>query len=136
MWGLALGVLLLGLWGMTQSKGSRVAFAMVVIGAVFVLKPVFGHDHSRPELDSWYNQLASGRGPCCGGPKVDATVLTDIDWESKNGQYRVRIDGKWYDVHPDAVLTGPNLDGRTLVWPVKAWWGGLTVRCFMPGPMT
>lgn len=92
------------------------------------------HDHNRPSLDSWYQTLNSGKGLCCGGPKVDATVLTDVDWETKGGHYRVRIEGEWHDVPDDAVLSGPNLDGRTLVWPIKGW-GGLSIRCFMPGVM-
>lgn len=93
------------------------------------------HDHNRPGLDSWYSALRSGKGPCCGGPKIDATVLVDADWQSKDGRYRVRLEGQWHDVPEDAVLSGPNLDGRTLVWPIKGY-SGLTIRCFMPGAMT
>lgn len=40
-----------------------------------------------------------------------------------------------YDVPDDAVLTQPNLYGKTMVWPIKGW-GGLTIRCFIPGSMT
>lgn len=93
------------------------------------------HDHSRPGLDGWYQGLRSGKGSCCDGPGVDAYSLADVDWESKAGRYRVRIEGQWHDVPPEAVLDGPNLDGRTLVWPIKGY-GGLTIRCFMPGAMT
>jgi len=107
----------------------------VLVALALWAAPAMAHDHSRPGLNNWYQSLKSGRGPCCDGPGVDAYSLADVDWESKNGRYRVRIEGQWYDVPPDAVLTVPNLDGRTIVWPIKGW-GGLTIRCFMPGSMT
>lgn len=98
------------------------------------VRPARAHDHDRPNLDSWYSGLRSGKGACCDGPKVDAKYLADADWESKDGHYRVRIDGEWIDVPDDAVLKEPNRDGRTLVWP--SWADGRrTVRCFIPGVM-
>ena len=100
---------------------------------LFSVSAASAHDHSRPHLNGWYKGLESGRGPCCDG--TDHSYVADVDWESKAGRYRVRIDGAWHDVPPEAVLPGPNLDGRTLVWPIKGW-GGLTIRCFMPGSMT
>lgn len=90
--------------------------------------------YANSPLKSWFDSLASKRGPCCSD--ADGTALSDVDWESKNGSYKVRIDGKWYDVPEDAVLTQPNLSGKTMVWPTMGWWGGLTIRCFIPGPMT
>jgi hypothetical protein len=93
------------------------------------------HDHARPALDGCYPTLRSGKGPCCDGPGVDALHLSDVDWESKDGGYRVRIDGEWVDVPEDAVLKEANRDGRTLVWPT--WRDGKrAVRCFIPGVMT
>ena len=112
-----------------------VAVCFIVL-ICLVAYPVFAHDHNRPGLDQWYGTLQSKKwGPCCGGPSVDAKTLDGPDWETKNGHYRVKIDGVWYDVDDDAVLKQPNLDGRTLVWPVGGW-GGITIRCFMPGSLT
>ena len=54
--------------------------------------------------------------------------------ESSNGHYRVPIEGEWVEVPDDAVITG-NRVGRTMVWPIRGY-GGLTIRCFMPGSMT
>jgi hypothetical protein len=36
------------------------------------------------------------RDPCCDG--TDAERVDDADWETKDGQYRVRINGEWVDV--------------------------------------
>lgn len=84
-------------------------------------------------LKPWFDSLKSGKGPCCSD--ADGYAVADPDWESKDGHYRVRIEGQWIDVPPDAVITEPNLAGRTMVWPIKVL-GSITIRCFMPGPMT
>lgn len=107
------------------------AAALLIVAAT----PAHGHEHSRPDLDGWFTGLKSGKGPCCGGPSVDAVVVQDPDWESRDGHYRVRLGEVWYDVPDDAVITEPNRYGRTLVWPITGW-GGTTIRCFLPGPMT
>lgn len=116
----------------------RILVALVISVAVgwLCIGAASAHDHSRPALDSWYPTLRSPAGSnCCDGPSVDAVHLADVDWESRAGRYRVRIDGEWIDVPPGAVLDVPNRDGRTLVWP--GWLDGKrTVRCFMPGAMT
>jgi hypothetical protein len=95
--------------------------------------PALAHDASRPELNSWFDHLASGKGLCCSF--ADGMALSDVDWESANGHYRVRLDGQWIDVPDDAVITEPNRAGRTMVWPMKSPLG-TSIRCFMPGSMT
>jgi hypothetical protein len=88
---------------------------------------------SNPELKAWFNGLKSGKGPCCSD--ADGTAISDADWESGGGHYRVRIDGEWVEVPDEAVITEPNRVGRTMVWPIRGYLG-LTIRCFMPGSMT
>lgn len=89
--------------------------------------------YAQSPLKQWFDSLKSGKGNCCSD--ADGSVVKDADWESKDGRYRVRLDGRWYDVDEDAVITEPNRYGRTMVWPISGW-DGLTIRCFMPGPMT
>jgi hypothetical protein len=89
--------------------------------------------NSNPELKAWFDSLKSGKGPCCSD--ADGTALSDVDWESKSGHYRVRLEGEWIDVPDDAVITAPNRIGRTMVWPMYRD-GKITPRCFMPGSMT
>ena len=84
-------------------------------------------------LKEWFDSLRSGKGPCCSD--ADGSAVSDVDWESRNGHYRVRIEGEWLDVPDEAVITEPNRVGRTMVWPIRGY-SGLTIRCFMPGSMT
>jgi hypothetical protein len=91
------------------------------------------HDPSHPELKAWFDSLRSGKGPCCSD--ADGTAVSDVDWQSVNGHYRVRLDGEWIDVPDEAVITEPNRVGRTMVWPLRGYMG-TTIRCFMPGSMT
>ena len=106
------------------------------------IAPAEAHDASHPELDGWYKKLESGKGPCCDGS--DSVHVEPSDWETQNkprSHYRVRLDGVWADVPDEAVVTGPNRDGRTLVWYYDGWTGhsgipGKVIKCFMPGTMT
>ncbi len=85
-------------------------------------------------LKPWFDHLASpGGGLCCSD--ADGTALSDVDWETHDGHYRVRIGGEWIDVPANAVITVPNLAGRTMVWPYYVD-GQPVIRCFMPGSMT
>jgi hypothetical protein len=89
--------------------------------------------YANSPLKQWFDSLRSGKGPCCSD--ADGSAVSDVDWESRDGHYRVRIEGDWVDVPEEAVITEPNRAGRTMVWPIRGY-GGLTIRCFMPGSMT
>jgi hypothetical protein len=117
-------------------------FALGVFG--FGLSAAIGRDvdgrYAGSPLHEWFEHLSSGKGPCCSD--ADGTALSDVDWESKDGHYRVRIDNRWWDVPDEAVIKEPNRAGRTMVWPVyyngyaAALHGHVEIRCFMPGSMT
>ena len=89
--------------------------------------------YSLSPLKPWFDSLRSGKGPCCSD--ADGFAVSDPDWETKSGHYRVRIDNEWIDVPDDAVITEPNRAGRTMVWPINGSLG-ISIRCFMPGSMT
>ncbi|TCU76608.1 hypothetical protein EDE08_102144 [Bradyrhizobium sp. R2.2-H] len=120
--------------------------------ALIALAASSGHARDRgqfantnPELKAWFDSLRSGKGPCCSD--ADGSALSDSDWDSKDGHYRVRVprygyalDGQqqelvWVDVPEEAVISEPNRVGRTMVWPIYGYMG-VTIRCFMPGSMT
>ncbi|WP_139031360.1 hypothetical protein [Bradyrhizobium sp. ORS 375] len=94
--------------------------------------------YANSPLKGWFEKLRSGKGPCCSD--ADGTALSDIDWEMKDGRYRVRIEGIWWPVPDEAVVTEPNRIGRTMVWPVyyRELNTGLRIdiRCFLPGSMS
>ena len=89
--------------------------------------------YANSPLKPWFDSLKSSKGLCCS--VADGFAVADPDWESRDGHYRVRIDGEWITVPDDAVITEPNLAGRTMVWPIKGSLG-ITIRCFLPGSMS
>jgi hypothetical protein len=84
-------------------------------------------------LKPWFDQLRSGKGPCCSD--ADGSAVGDADWDTRNGHYRVRLEGEWVEVPEDAVVAGPNRAGRTMVWLMYQD-GKPAVRCFIPGSLT
>ena len=118
-----------------------IGLILIVIGVVCLsLAKAYPHDDGRyanSPLKPWFDQLHSGKGPCCSD--ADGALVADADWDSRDGHYRVRIEGQWIDVPDDAVIKEPNRDGRTIVWgyPMKGWGsGGYFIRCFIAGSMT
>ena len=109
--------------------------AFGVIAAAFIGSVQARDDgrYSLSPLKPWFDSLRSGKGPCCSD--ADGFAVSDPDWESVSGHYRVRIDNEWIDVPDDAVITEPNRAGRTMVWPIRGSLG-ISIRCFMPGSMT
>jgi hypothetical protein len=89
--------------------------------------------YANSPLKPWFESLHSKRGEhCCAD--VDGIAISDVDWDTTDGHYRVRITGEWINVPDDAVITEPNRAGRTMVWPFYLD-GHPIVRCFMPGSM-
>lgn len=138
-------------WIGTATRRRRVAGLACVLVLIALAAP-FGHARDRgqfvntnADLKAWFDGLRSGKGPCCSD--ADGSALSDTDWESKDGHYRVRVprygyglDGQkqeliWVDVPEEAVISEPNRVGRTMVWPIYGY-TGVAIRCFMPGSMT
>jgi len=111
-------------------------YALLAAPIVLTTGNALGRDDGRyanSPLKPWFDSLRSHLGPCCSD--ADGFAVSDPDWESHDGHYRVRLDGQWVDVPDEAVITEPNRAGRTMVWPVKTSFG-IAIRCFMPGSMT
>ena len=85
-------------------------------------------------LKPWFDRLASGKGLCCSF--ADGVAVQDVDWDTQDGHYRVRIYGQWIVVPDAAVVTEPNRFGPTVVWPYRDGDGTTQIRCFMPGAGT
>lgn len=134
----------------TLAKILGVALLVLVVGFGLVAASIaFARDadgrYAQSPLKPWFDQLKSGKGLCCSD--ADGSALSDSDWETKDGHYRVRVPARpaydgapppemvWVDVPDDAVITEPNRVGRTMVWPIYGYMG-LTIRCFMPGSMS
>jgi hypothetical protein len=85
-------------------------------------------------LKPWFDRLASRKGLCCSF--ADGVTVQDVDWDTQDGHYRVRIYGQWVVVPDAAVVTEPNRFGPTVVWPYRDRDGTTQIRCFMPGAGT
>jgi hypothetical protein len=87
--------------------------------------------YANEPLHAWFDQLASGKGLCCSF--ADGVSVKDVDWDTKEGRYRVRLKGEWVIVPDNAVVTEPNKFGPAVVWPYLDSDGVTQIRCFMPG---
>jgi hypothetical protein len=116
-------------------KSVKITMAAMISAAVLAGNATARDDgrYTGSPLKPWFDSLRSGKGPCCS--VADGVAIADPDWESKEGHYRVRLEGEWIMVPDDAVITQPNLAGRTMVWPIKDA-HGISIRCFLPGSMT
>jgi hypothetical protein len=115
----------------------------LTIAVAVVCITMFGlnHSHARDDgrfanspLKEWFDRLASKNGLCCAF--ADGVSVQDVDWDTQDGHYRVRIQGEWIEVPDAAVITEPNRFGPTVVWPYNDRYGNTQIRCFMPGAGT
>ena len=82
-------------------------------------------------LKSWFDRLASGKGLCCSF--ADGFRVDNVDWDTQDGHYRVRLNGEWIVVPDSAVVSEPNKFGPAVVWPYMGTDGQTQIRCFLPG---
>jgi hypothetical protein len=87
--------------------------------------------YANSPLKGWFDQLASGKGLCCSF--ADGFSVQDVDWDTQEGRYRVRLHGEWILVPENAVVTEPNKFGPAVVWPYMDSEGTTQIRCFLPG---
>jgi len=102
--------------------------------SMFASSNVFARDDGRyanEPLHAWFDQLASGKGLCCSF--ADGVRVENVDWDTQEGRYRVRIRGEWIFVPENALVTEPNRFGPAVVWPYMDSDGATQIRCFLPG---
>jgi hypothetical protein len=106
----------------------------VLCASAFVPNHLLARDDGRfanSPLKAWFDRLASGKGLCCSF--ADGVTVEDVDWDTQDGRYRVRLDGRWIVVPDAALVTEPNRFGRAVVWPYQDASGATQIRCFIPG---
>ncbi len=104
---------------------------------ILVPNQLFARDDGRfadSPLKPWFDRLASKKGLCCSF--ADGVRVQDVDWDTQDGHYRVRIYGQWLVVPDAAVVTEPNRFGPAVVWPYRDTDGTTQIRCFMAGAGT
>jgi hypothetical protein len=128
--------------GVIRANGARPPLLLGVV-AVFVVGLVslanviaawprdLDGRYANSPLKQWFDQLASGNGLCCSF--ADGVGIQDVDWETLDGHYRVRLHGQWLVVPDSAVVTEPNRFGPAVVWPYEDDSDGTKIRCFIPG---
>ncbi|HML08454.1 MAG TPA: hypothetical protein VK430_10065 [Xanthobacteraceae bacterium] len=108
---------------------------VVLCSTVFVANSACARDldgrYANSPLKPWFDQLASGKGLCCSF--ADGVKVEDVDWDTQDGRYRVRLNGEWIVVPDVALVTEPNRFGPAVVWPYQDSNGATQIRCFMPG---
>jgi hypothetical protein len=93
----------------------------VAVACITVFVP--NHSHARDDgrfanspLKEWFDRLASKNGLCCAF--ADGISVQDVDWDTQDGHYRVRIQGEWIVVPDAAVVTEPNGSALLLHGPI------------------
>jgi hypothetical protein len=109
---------------------AAVALCMFAIATNTVSARDDGRYANEP-LHAWFDQLASGKGLCCSF--ADGVKVEDVDWDTQDGRYRVRLHGEWIFVPESALVTEPNRFGPAVVWPYMDADGATQIRCFLPG---
>jgi hypothetical protein len=112
-------------------------FVLFTAPAVILVRDPTGKWAGDP-LQPWFESLRSKGGLyCCA--RADGHPLDEGEWDMKQNNYRVFLQGEWTVVPDDAIILGPNKLGKAMVWiwPQEvAAWGGPSVNpvmCFIPG---
>jgi len=112
----------------------RVLAVTALCMIVFLPNSLSARDDGRyanSPLKQWFDRLASAKGLCCSF--ADGVSVENVDWETRDGRYLVRIHGQWVVVPEAALVTEPNRFGPAVVWPYRDATGETQIRCFLPG---
>jgi hypothetical protein len=125
---------------------------LALLATPLLAKPPSGTDLNSPEHAWWECHVQPARGLlCC--READGHVLADRDWHVQpkadgTEAYQIRVQGRWFDVPPRAVINesrrcGPEPDvakrAMAKAWYAPTWDGdqivSIDVYCFEAGTM-
>lgn len=95
--------------------------------------------YANSPLKPWFETLESKMGRCC--VEADGEF---VEWETRGGRYFARVRGQWVAIPDEAIVAGPNLAGRAMIWVTNGTvdkyrtlrsFSSFTIKCFLPGPM-
>jgi hypothetical protein len=116
------------------STATKSMMLRVGLAAVAIATPALAHDNGQfanvsPSVRAWFKSVKSQHGvPCC-----DIADGHRTDYDMRNNQYWVPINGNWMAVPPDAVLSDAgNPVGDAVVW-YSIYGDHVVIRCFVPG---
>ena len=115
-------------------EGKMGKYVTMVALLVGLSNSAFARDDGRYPNDTlkhWFDNLTSSNGNCCSF--ADGLSISNVDWDTKDGHYRVLLHGEWINVPNSAVVTEPNRYGPAVVWPYMDTDGNIYIRCFLPG---
>ena len=81
-------------------------YALVVALLVGLSDSAFARDDGRYAnelLKNWFDNLTSSNGKCCFF--ADGFSVSDVDWDTEEGHYRVLLHGEWVNVPNSSVVT-------------------------------
>jgi hypothetical protein len=113
------------------SLSCLLSFLVLVASTIVAWPRDLNGRYANSPLKQWFDQLASRNGLCCSF--ADGFKIEDVDWDTQDGHYRVRLHGEWIVVPDPAVVTEPNRFGPAVVWPYQDVHGNTQIRCFIPG---
>ena len=110
------------------------AVAVLAVGNVALVQQAQGHwksEYAEAPYHEWFAQQRDGEGwSCCdlsdAHPVYDAYI--------REGKWYVPIDGVYYEIQSQQLLSGPNPIGHAVIWYDGAG-NHITIFCFAPGPL-
>jgi hypothetical protein len=106
----------------------------LVFAALIVCSPASARDNGQFDdvsdtVRAWFKAVRSSHGvPCC-----DIADGHRTDFDMRENQYWVPINGKWLPVPAEAVVPDDgNPTGDAVVW-YSTFNGQVFIRCFVPG---
>jgi hypothetical protein len=108
------------------------AAVIPVMASIETHAHIDGHYADVPaDIQRWVEGLTDGQGRgCCA--TADGFRPEEVEWDTAENSYRVRIDGPWFTVPDMAVIKERNRIGYAVVWYYVDS-GTLHIRCFLPG---